>query len=94
MKHVKQMIAAALLGGIVLTTAGCSGGSESSADGKVHLTFQIWDVGQKDGMQAMCDAYTAQNPNVEIEGQVAGWNEYWTKLEAAGYLLDAYQRDL
>lgn len=83
MKHVKQMIAAALLGGIVLTTADCSGGSESSADGKVHLTFQIWDVGQKDGMQAMCDAYTAQNPNVEIEVQVAGWNEYWTKLEAA-----------
>ena len=83
MKHVKQMIAAALLGGIVLTTAGCGGGSESSADGKVHLTFQIWDVGQKDGMQAMCDAYTAQNPNVEIEVQVAGWNEYWTKLEAA-----------
>ena len=36
-------------------------------DGKKHLTFQIWDVAQRDGMQAMCDAYTAQvDPNSNI----------------------------
>ena len=34
-------------------------------------------------MQAICDAYTEKNPNVEIEVQVTSWNEYWTKLEAA-----------
>ena len=54
-----------------------------SSDGTVNLTFQIWDVAQRDGMQAMCDAYTAQHPNVKIEVQVTSWNEYWTKLEAA-----------
>ena len=60
-------------------TAGCSG----PGDGKTHLTFQIWDVAQRDGMQAMCDAYTVQHPDVVIEVQVTSWNEYWTKLEAA-----------
>ena len=35
-------------------------------------------------MQAMCDAYTALHPEVEIEVQVTSWSEYWTKLEAAG----------
>ncbi|MCI7324868.1 sugar ABC transporter substrate-binding protein [bacterium] len=64
---------------------GCGGGNQSgaAADGNVNLTFQIWDVAQRDGMQAMCDAYTAQHPNVKIEVQVTSWNEYWTKLEAA-----------
>ena len=58
--------------------AGCSSG-----DGTVDLTFQIWDVFQRDGMQAMCDAYTALHPEVTIEVQVTSWDEYWTKLEAA-----------
>ena len=83
MKNVKRLFAGALALGMMLTTSACGGGSDSSADGKVNLTFQIWDVGQKAGMEAMCDAYTEKNPDVNIEVQVAGWNEYWTKLEAA-----------
>ena len=45
--------------------------------------LQIWDVAQKEGMEAMCAAYTQQHPEVSIEVQVTSWNEYWTKLEAA-----------
>ena len=79
MKKIPRMAAAALTLVLLLSLAGCG-----SADGKKHLTFQIWDVAQRDGMQAMCDAYTAQvDPNVVIEVQVTNWNEYWTKLEAA-----------
>lgn len=84
MKNLKRIVAGAMTCGLMLTTSACGGGdSNKSADGDVNLTFQIWDVGQKDGMQAMCDAYTEKHPNVHIEVQVAGWNEYWTKLEAA-----------
>ncbi len=54
-----------------------------ASDGKTHLTFQIWDVYQRPGMQAMCDAYTAKHPDVVIEVQATSWGEYWTKLEAA-----------
>ena len=68
-----------LAAGLATGLTGCGEGS----DGTVNLTFQIWDVAQRDGMQAMCDAYTAEHPNVKIEVQVTSWNEYWTKLEAA-----------
>ena len=78
MKKTVRMLAAALSFVLLLGLAGCG-----SADGKTHLTFQIWDVAQRKGMQDMCDAYTAQHPEVEIEVQVTSWNEYWTKLEAA-----------
>ncbi len=43
----------------------------------------IWDVYQRPGMQAMCDAYTAQHPDVVIEVQATSWSEYRTKLEAS-----------
>ncbi len=79
MNKIPRVLAAVLLVAMLLSLAGCG-----TSDGKTHLTFQIWDVGQRDGMQAMCDAYTANvNPNVEIEVQVTSWGEYWTKLEAA-----------
>lgn len=79
MKKAARVIAAVLaLVTLLLSLSGCG-----SSDGKTHLTFQIWDVAQRDGMQAMCDAYTAQNPDVVIEVQVTSWSEYWTKLEAA-----------
>ena len=78
MKRKPGILAAALALVLLLTLSGCG-----ASDGKTHLTFQIWDVAQRDGMQAMCDAYTAQNPDVVIEVQVTSWSEYWTKLEAA-----------
>ena len=77
-RRFPRMIAAALALMLLLSVTGCG-----SPDGKTHLTFQIWDIAQRDGMQAMCDAYTAQHPDVVIEVQVTSWSEYWTKLEAA-----------
>ena len=81
MKGIKKIIAVILMGIMVFSLSAC--GSNSSKDGKTHLTFQIWDVAQKKGMQAICDAYTKKHPDVSIEVQVTSWNEYWTKLEAA-----------
>ena len=78
-KLVAGLMATCLTAGLATGLTAC--GSDS-ADGTVNLTFQIWDVFQRDGMQAMCDAYTAEHPNVHIEVQVTSWDEYWTKLEA------------
>ncbi len=78
MKKLHRFAAGALAAFMAAGLAGCT-----ADDGTVHLTFQIWDVAQRDGMQAMCDAYTAEHPNVTIEVQVTSWDEYWTKLEAA-----------
>ena len=78
MKKIPRAAVLVLAITLLLSLCGCG-----AADGKTHLTFQIWDVAQRDSMQAVCDAYTAKNPDVVIEVQVTSWNEYWTKLEAA-----------
>ena len=79
MRKTHRIAALLLAAVLVLSLTACG-----SSDGKTHLTFQIWDVAQRDGMQAMCDAYTANvNPDVVIDVQVTSWSEYWTKLEAA-----------
>lgn len=84
MKNSKKLVSGVLAATMLASLAGCgSGANSTAADGNVNLTFQIWDVAQKAGMEAMCAAYTEQNPNVNIEVQVTSWNEYWTKLEAA-----------
>ena len=82
MRMRTKIVAMILVIALALSLVGC-GSSGGSSDGKVSLTFQIWDVAQKAGMEAMCAAYSEKNPNVTIEVQVTSWNEYWTKLEAA-----------
>ncbi len=79
MRKLSRMTAAILVLILLLSLIGCS----SSADKKTHLTFQIWDVYQRPGMQAICDAYTAKHPDVVIDVQATSWSEYWTKLEAS-----------
>ncbi len=78
MKRFPRMTAAALALVLLLSITGCG-----ASDGKTHLTFQIWDVAQRASMEAICAAYTAKHPEVDIEVQVTNWTEYWTKLEAA-----------
>ena len=78
MKKIPRMMAAVLTLVLLLSMVGCG-----SSDGKTHLTFQIWDTSQQAGMEAMCEAYTAQHPDVVIDVQIVSWSEYWTKLEAA-----------
>ena len=78
MKKIPRIASLVLAITLLLSLSGCG-----ATDGKTHLKFQIWDVAQRDSMQAICDAYTAKNPDVVIEVQVTSWNEYWTKLEAA-----------
>lgn len=62
--------------------AGCGSGGGSGAAGG-SLIFLIWDPGQKAGMEAMAKAYMDEHPEVSIEVQATGWDEYWTKLEGA-----------
>lgn len=81
-KWVKKGMAVTLVGSIVFGLAACgSKGNSGSSDG--HLVFQIWDQGQKAGMEAMAEAYVEKHEGVTIEVQAVGWDEYWTKLEAS-----------
>ena len=82
MKKIKKFTTLLLATMLLTTMTGCGSNTETS-EGVTKLTFQIWDINQKEAMQKTADAYTVQNPNVQIEVQVTNWGEYWTKLEAA-----------
>lgn len=80
-KVVKKSLAVGLAAALACSAlTGCGKKQES---GDVKLTFQIWDRAQRDGMQALADAYSERNPGVTVQVQVTSWDEYWTKLEAA-----------
>ena len=70
MKKIPRIASLVLAITLLLSLSGCG-----ASDGKTRLKFQIWDVAQRDSMQAICDAYTAKNPDVTIEVQVTSWNE-------------------
>lgn len=81
-KWLKKGITVTLAGTMVFGLAACGAkGNGGSSDG--HLVFQIWDQGQKAGMEAMAEAYMKDHEGVTIEVQAVGWDEYWTKLEAS-----------
>lgn len=80
-KWIKKGLAVSLIGITAMGLAAC-GSSKNSAD-EGHLIFQIWDQGQKAGMEAIAAAFTEANPDITIEVQAIGWDEYWTKLEAS-----------
>ena len=80
MKKFLRMVSLGLATVMAVGLTACGGGSKSS-DGTI--TMQIWDTAQRDGMQALADAYHEQNPDVTVEIQVTSWDEYWTKLEAS-----------
>ncbi len=86
-KNLIRLVTTALLGVMLFSFVGCSSKDKStdSGDGKVTLTFGIWDKNQQPAMQKLCDAYTAQNPDVKVEIQLTTYKggEYWTKLEAS-----------
>lgn len=79
MKKIIRVVSLAAAAAAALGLTACSGGGK--ADGTI--TMQIWDTAQRDGMQALADAYHEKNPGVTVEIQVTSWDEYWTKLEAA-----------
>ncbi len=80
-KWMKKGMAVTLAGAMVLGLAACGSKGGGASDG--HLVFQIWDQGQKAGMEAMAEAYMEEHEDVTIEVQAVGWDEYWTKLEAS-----------
>ena len=81
-KNMRRNAALVMAGALVMGLTACgSSGNESNGDGK--LVFQIWDAGQKAGMEKLTEAYMEEHPDVKIEVQATGWDEYWTKLEAS-----------
>lgn len=59
---------------------------------KGELTVCIWDENQKEGLQQICDEWSAES-GVKVNIDVVSWADYWTELEshaAGGDLPDVF----
>lgn len=83
LKTWKKKLALGLAAVLMAMALGGCQDSGRTADGKVKLSFQIWDNAQRQGMEAVAAAYMEKTPDVVIQVQVTSWDEYWTKLDAA-----------
>jgi multiple sugar transport system substrate-binding protein len=74
----------ALLAGALaaaLALAGCAG-SSGQGDASVSLTYWMWDANQVPGYQQCATDFEAANPDVRINIEQYGWDDYWTQLTA------------
>ena len=81
-----RWIALAAAGILVVGSMSGCGGSKGETDnnGKVSLTFAIWDKLQQDGMQQMVDAFEKENPDINVKIELTPYEQYWTKMQASG----------
>ena len=83
-KIVSMLLCATMAVGLL---AGCGGKDEakkeSKTDGPVEISYACWDSGQADLLRQVADDFEAENPDIKIDIQVSGWDDYWTGLEAA-----------
>lgn len=86
-KTVSALLCAAMvatmMGGCGSTTGKENSASEASGD-QVTISYACWDSNQAKLIQTLADEFEEDNPNIKIDIQVNGWNDYWTALEAAG----------
>ena len=94
MKKVKKLAVLFLGCLMLLGLTGCG-----SSDGKTHLTFQIWDVAQRDGMQAVGRLHGAasrcghRGTGYKLGRVLDEAGGFRNQQPDAGYFLDAHQRN-
>ncbi|BFL48517.1 ABC transporter substrate-binding protein [Lactonifactor longoviformis] len=91
---MKRKLVSVLLCAAMITTlvSGCGNKNTSSDEGTkkaeesggdVTISYACWDSNQAKLIQTVADEFEEENPNIKIDIQVNGWDDYWTGLEAA-----------
>lgn len=53
----------------------------ATAQDAVTIRYGLWDANQLPAYQACADAFTKANPNITIEIEQLGWDDYWTNIQ-------------
>lgn len=70
-------------GGQKVTTLSVIDGDGIPKDTKANLKCVFWDQMQQNQINAAIEGFNKIYPNIKVEVQYMGWDDYWTKLEAA-----------
>lgn len=49
----------------------------------VTIKYALWDANQLPAYQKVADNFMAQNPDIKVTIDQAGWNDYWTGLQTS-----------
>ncbi len=73
--------APALLATAALVIAAHGGVDLAEASGDaVSIRYQLWDANQLPAYEACAAAFTEANPNITVEIEQLGWDDYWTGI--------------
>src|SRR3546814_481533 len=67
------------------------------AQDAVTLRYVLWDTNQQPAYREVADTFTEANPNITIEIEQLGWDDYWTSLQTgmvSGDVPDVFTNDL
>ncbi|MDQ0199954.1 multiple sugar transport system substrate-binding protein [Neobacillus ginsengisoli] len=84
MKKWLVMILAVFLG--LLGLAGCSNSDTASGDvkdGKVEITYGIWDKKQLPAIDEIIKLFNEKYPNIKVKTELTPYGQYFQKLETA-----------
>ncbi|HWV34358.1 MAG TPA: sugar ABC transporter substrate-binding protein [Thermomicrobiales bacterium] len=69
----------------------------AAAQDAVTIKYQLWDANQLPAYQACADKFTEENPNITVEIEQLGWDDYWTGIQTgmvAGSAPDVFTNHL
>ncbi|QBD74655.1 sugar ABC transporter substrate-binding protein [Ktedonosporobacter rubrisoli] len=92
----RQWLALSMVAVILLISLVACGGS-GAQNGKVHLTYALWESTEQPAYQKSIDEFEKQHPNIEVTIQQTEYDQYWQKLDTeivAGAAPDVFWSDL
>ena len=97
MKKTKMWKMAAM--GTVLTAALTVGGMTAAAEEEVTITYANFNAsgGQEETLEAMYEAFHEENPNITVEIETIGYDDYFTQMQtrvAGGTAPDCYELNI
>ncbi|MGP9488411.1 ABC transporter substrate-binding protein [Glutamicibacter sp. 363] len=80
-QRLTKSLAIAAVAALALTGCGGGGNAADSADGKVSLRFAWWGSDSRaQATNEIIEAFEAENPNIDVQGEYSDWSGYWDKL--------------
>lgn len=78
---------------MMLVGLAACGGSSSSGNGVVNLTYALWDQNEEVGYKQSIADFMKLHPNIQVTIELTPWASYWQKLDtefAAGNAPDVF----
>lgn len=82
MRPTRRAALPAAVAALALTVTGCATDARTTGDGRTVIQYWMWDSTQMPGYNQCAEDFEADNPDIDVQIEQYGWDDYWTKLTA------------